>query len=207
VAYNYIVCPHGEIFECRGLNYGSAANGTTKANQDYYAVCALIGAGDQVTPSLIDGIKRAIALCRTRAGNAVLGHRDVIATACPGDALYGLLNEFRTVPARVVRVVSRAVRRTVQKVTKAPLVVDGVLGPQTIRQWQKVMGTYQDGVISKPSLLIRAVQLRLAARPVDGLLGPITWKAVQRRLGVAQDGIPGPVTIKALQRRLNTNQF
>jgi peptidoglycan hydrolase-like protein with peptidoglycan-binding domain len=205
IAYNYLVCPHGYVYEGRGLYVGSAANGTTKANLDYYAVCAILGASDPVPATLMAGLKQAIAQCRKRSGNAVVGHRDLYATACPGQ-LYARLNELRTIPTRVVTVVSRSVKRVVRVVTKAPLIVDGSFGPATIRQWQKVMGTTQDGVISKPSELVRAVQRRLGVA-ADGLLGPNTWRAIQRRIGVAADGIPGPITIKALQRRLNTGKF
>lgn len=205
IAYNYVVCPHGYVYEGRGLNHGSAANGTTAANRTLYAVCALMGEGDVVTAAMMAGLKEAVELCRTRAGNKVVGHRDLFATACPGP-LYARLGELRTVPARVTQTVSRAAKKVTQKVTKAPLVVDGVMGPATIRQWQKVMGTPVDGVISKPSALVRAVQKAVGVKR-DGLLGPVTWKAIQRRLGVTADGIPGPVTVKALQRRLNTGKF
>lgn len=37
----------------------------------------------------------------------------------------------------------------------------------------------------------------------DGRLGPATWTATQRALGVTADGIPGARTISALQRLLN----
>jgi peptidoglycan hydrolase-like protein with peptidoglycan-binding domain len=101
----------------------------------------------------------------------------------------------------------------VVKITKPPkttvtkgLVVDGIAGPRTVARWQQVMGTVVDGVISRPSLLVRAVQRRVGT-PQDGLLGPVTWRAIQRRLGVPADGIPGPITITALQRRLNTGKF
>lgn len=101
---------------------------------------------------------------------------------------------------------SKTVAKVLQKVTKAALAVDGRLGTATIRQWQKVMGTPVDGVISRPSSLVRKVQGRVGANQ-DGYLGPQTWRAIQRHLGVRPDGIPGPLTIKALQRRLNANQF
>lgn len=93
------------------------------------------------------------------------------------------------------------------KPTSTKLAVDGSLGPLTIKAWQRVMGTTQDGVISTPdSSLIRAVQKRLGLKQ-DGSAGPITRKAVQKHLGVAQDGNWGPLTIKALQTRLNTGKF
>jgi hypothetical protein len=93
IAYSLLVCQHGQVYEGRGTGKGSAANGTTKANLDYYAVCALIGSADKPTPQLLNGIGEAIAICRKAgAGQRVIGHRDLFATACPGDALYVLVN-------------------------------------------------------------------------------------------------------------------
>lgn len=207
IAYNLLVCEHGGVFEGRGVHRGSAANGTTQGNLDYHSICALVGRGDPQPTALFEGVKEARQLCLDAGvGKAVVGHRDLVATTCPGDELYSKLDALRTVPARVVRVVKAASRKAVRTVTRAPLVVDGVMGPATIRQWQKVMGTVQDGVISEPSLLVRAVQRRVGVAD-DGLLGPITWKAIQRRLGVAADGVPGRITIRALQKRLNTGKF
>jgi N-acetyl-anhydromuramyl-L-alanine amidase AmpD len=40
-----------------------------------------------------------------------------------------------------------------------------------------------------------------------GQPGPVTWRAVQRHVGVAQDGQPGPVTWTAIQRALNAHKF
>lgn len=89
IAYSYLACPHGQVYEGRGLDVGSAANGSTEANRDYYAVCALVGEGDPHPPAMLDAIRDAVALCQTRAGKAIVGHRDLFATACPGDVLYG----------------------------------------------------------------------------------------------------------------------
>lgn len=106
------------------------------------------------------------------------------------------------------------------------IAVDGVIGRDTVRRWQQVMGTKVDGVISnqvnvnyRPALiavnhnkpyglsqLVKAVQRRLGVT-VDGLLGPATIRAIQRRLGVAVDGILGRETAKALQQRLNDSRF
>lgn len=43
-----------------------------------------------------------------------------------------------------------------------------------------------------------------AALDVDGELGPLTWAALQRVLGVAADGEPGPITYRALQQRVGS---
>lgn len=108
--------------------------------------------------------------------------------------------------------------------TSTALVVDGKLGPATIKRWQQVMGTERDGVISRPSELVRAVQRHLnrkGARLVvdgkgiqsnnDGDYGPTkTVKALQKYLGTEVDGVlshPSSSAVKALQRRLNTGRF
>jgi hypothetical protein len=89
IAYNLMACPHDYVYECRGKGVGSAANGTTQANKDWYAVCALVGKGDPQPPGLITALQYAARLCRDwGAGAASCGHRDLTATECPGDALY-----------------------------------------------------------------------------------------------------------------------
>ncbi|WP_288270222.1 GH25 family lysozyme [uncultured Bifidobacterium sp.] len=113
-----------------------------------------------------------------------------------------------------------------RQLTPQPVIrMDGRIGVETVSQWQRVMGTPVDGVISgqyrvgyRPSLysvsygrhhgstLIRAVQRKLGVR-VDGLLGPQTIRAMQRRLGVRVDGILGPQTALALQIALNQGRF
>lgn len=143
------------------------------------------------------------------AFEGVLGHQHVPENdhGDPGDfPIDALLKALTPPPASVIPPIFKKIA---QKVTAAALVVDGDLGPATIRQWQKVMGTPVDGVISRPSALIRAVQGRIwfSRSSIDGILGPKTWRGIQNHLGVAADGVPGPITIKALQRRLNTNTF
>lgn len=88
------------------------------------------------------------------------------------------------------------------------LKVDGYLGPATIRRWQEVMGTPVDGVISRPSQLIAAVQKRLKIR-ADGHLGPQTIRAIQAHLGTTVDGVISKPSqmVKALQKRLNAGKF
>jgi hypothetical protein len=42
---------------------------------------------------------------------------------------------------------------------------------------------------------------------VDGIIGPVTVKALQAHVGAAQDGQWGPLTTEALQRALNAGRF
>lgn len=87
---------------------------------------------------------------------------------------------------------------------KENLVVDGYFGPKTISALQRYFGTLVDGYISKPSLVIKALQKWLGVTQ-DGYFGPNTISALQRRLGTPVDGVISKpsLVIKELQRRLN----
>ncbi|MEH7223243.1 N-acetylmuramoyl-L-alanine amidase [Bacillus sp. JJ1566] len=87
---------------------------------------------------------------------------------------------------------------------KENLVVDGYLGSKTISALQRYFGTPVDGFISKPSVVIKALQKWLGVTQ-DGYFGPITITALQKRLGTHVDGyISKPsLVIKELQKRLN----
>lgn len=101
IAYNYAVCLHGYVFEGRGLRKRTGANGNQGLNKAHYSVLALLGTKGDVTPSkpMIDGIKYAVALLRKNgAGKEIKGHRDGLATACPGEPLYALVKAGKLEP-------------------------------------------------------------------------------------------------------------
>jgi len=99
--------------------------------------------------------------------------------------------------------------------------VDGVLGPLTIKAWQRLMasiGKYEgliDGVFGP--VTARAVQSWLKGLGyysgwIDGHFGPLSVKALQsflRSKGLytgAVDGLRGPLTVKAEQQYLNNQR-
>jgi len=89
IAYTLAVCPHGEIFEGRGIGRRTAANGTSKGNQNWYAVLALVGQGDELGTQLLVGLRTAVRYLREHgAGPGITGHRDHYNTECPGAELY-----------------------------------------------------------------------------------------------------------------------
>ena len=53
---------------------------------------------------------------------------------------------------------SVVIRELQKKVKSSP---DGLLGPNTVRQLQKYLGTVQDGKLSRPSLVVKELQRRL----------------------------------------------
>lgn len=91
IGYNYVVCPHGAVFEGRGIHVLPAANGAG-LNTEHYAVLALVGNSGLVKPTIAmkNGLRDAIEYCRDKgdAGDEIKGHRDGYATECPGDLLY-----------------------------------------------------------------------------------------------------------------------
>lgn len=90
VAYSFLVCVHGYVFEGRGLHKRTAANRSPIGNQNFYAVCGLVNDLDDLTPELIQGIKDACQYLRTKgsAGDQIIGHRNLVSTSCPGKKLY-----------------------------------------------------------------------------------------------------------------------
>lgn len=84
--------------------------------------------------------------------------------------------------------------------------VDGYWGRNTTKKLQKHFGLYVDGIISS--------QYAVYENSNPGLVGGWDWvsspkgsptiRAIQKVVGVEQDGIIGPLTIKAMQRHFGT---
>jgi hypothetical protein len=224
IAYNLAVCEHGTIYEGRGKEKGSGANGTSDANHNYQSICALVGQNDPQPTVMLDAIADAVAMIRSwGAGSGEKGHRDFVSTECCGDSLYNKMRDGRFDGGSGGTPVD----------PNAPLVVDGVMGSATISKWQKIMGTPVDGVISTPtSKLTTAVQKHLNAKGVKDAEGDVlvvdgkglgsnvpgrypesgyrdTIEALQKYLGTTVDGYFSKPSscIKALQKRLNTGKF
>lgn len=87
IAYNFVVCPHGYVFEGRGWGRRSAANGTNSCNDVYTAVCYLGGQGDPFTAAAKLGFLDVKGEWERRYGRKAqaVPHSNCIATMCPGD--------------------------------------------------------------------------------------------------------------------------
>lgn len=103
ILYNFLVCPNGQIFEGRGWDYRSAANGNTYWNGHGFAVQYHGGPStDGRETPLTEAGKGALrwlyreALARFPVMVDVKGHRDVrdSPTACPGDVLMSWLPQI-----------------------------------------------------------------------------------------------------------------
>jgi hypothetical protein len=178
IAYNYIVCQHGVIFEGRGLNVCNGANGTNVGNNTSHAVMWMAGKGDPFPQDEKNGFRRAVRFIsdQTHAPDSAIAHRDHKATECPGNERYNWIHAgmpgatLAPSPALpsglpVLREGSRGdhviVLQTVLR-NKAGqnLVVDGVFGPAT-----------------KAAVINIQRFFKLTPTP-DGVVGPKTWGVI-----------------------------
>ncbi len=91
VAYNFAVCPHGTVFEGRGLHKETGANGNQTLNHAHYAIVAMVGDKGLTSPTddMLNGLRDAIEYMQANgAGPEIRGHRDGYSTDCPGEPLY-----------------------------------------------------------------------------------------------------------------------
>lgn len=98
IAYTAIVCPHGYTFEGRWAGVRTAANGTNDGNAAAYAVCLLMGVGDELAAEALAELVDVIDFLdlHAAAGSGANGHRDWKPTACPGEPAYRSLPAIRT---------------------------------------------------------------------------------------------------------------
>lgn len=91
IGYSYGVCPHGHVLEGRGLGREQAAQ--PGANTTYYSVTFMSGPAEDPTPEQLQAFAelRTWLMSKHGVGAAIKGHRDFVATSCPGDRLYALV--------------------------------------------------------------------------------------------------------------------
>lgn len=88
IAYNHAVCPHGEVYELRGFDTQTGANGTTRANREYAAVVYMAGVGDPLTQAGKRGLTSILREYRQRGvGADVKPHGYFTGSSCPGPAV------------------------------------------------------------------------------------------------------------------------
>lgn len=88
IAYSFLVCPHGTIFEGRGWGKRTAANGTTYGNSWGHAAMCLIGVDQLPTAPMLGAVEWLCERHDARYGHVDLRpHSAFKNTACPGDPL------------------------------------------------------------------------------------------------------------------------
>lgn len=189
IAYNGLACPHGYVYEGRGPQKRSAANGTNAANNQSAVICYVGGQGDPFTP---EG-QQAMADGAAWLGDPMQkGHRDWYNTQCPGDEIYnwikgGVPGPSPTPPAPTVGAPSW------------PYYSDDYLG-QPSPDSHCHSGFYGD----PDNSVVRTWQTQMSNRGwsigLDGKYGPQSQdvcRKFQAEKGLAADGLVGPQTWNA----------
>ncbi|WP_060887074.1 N-acetylmuramoyl-L-alanine amidase [Streptomyces caniscabiei] len=202
IGYSFVVCTHGYVYEGRGLARRNSANGNTTLNEQDYAVCLLLGSSGLVTApdAQLHGARDAIERCRKEgpAGAWVGGHRDGYATECPGDWLYGWVQDGAPRPG--------GSKPPEQPATERP-VVDLSELVKAAKEDPPKKGTpvsYPGTKVVEAALVAEGLLARSLA---DGHFGSATVDAYelwQRRCGwsgPAADGIPGIASLTKLGKR------
>ena len=97
IAYSHLICKHGHVFVGRGYGIRTAANGTTRANDGYFAVCFL-GDDTQGRSDLTRQARRALGELivdyqrRYPRALHVRPHSAFTPTECPGRELHAYID-------------------------------------------------------------------------------------------------------------------
>ena len=175
IAYNVAVDQSGNVWELRGIDRQSGANGGTASNRSGQAILVLVGNNEAPTAECVAGIKDAVRRIRAVHPKAktIRGHQQSpdASTACPGAHLMKLVRSGGLEPGASVPSVpaggASAPRPSKPAVTPSgKLVEDGRWGVETTKVLQRLLNAKTGSKLK-----------------IDGRTGPETWKALQRHLG------------------------
>ncbi|MGW0434402.1 glycoside hydrolase domain-containing protein [Micromonospora sp. NPDC003197] len=95
IAYNFLICQHGNIYEGRGYERGEANAGEAgpvdglKRNANFYSICALMRSNHTATVPLLEAYRQLIQHLRAEAprtcGTRIYPHSFGYDTECPGN--------------------------------------------------------------------------------------------------------------------------
>ncbi len=195
IAYNFLVCPHGYVFEGRGLNVVNAANGVTFANHTSHTICCLGGQENPFGQWEQQAFKECISYIAqsTGAPDTCKGHRDWHSTECPGNERYnwvhggmplqGVLPDQPVVDEKPHPPAPKPSQFGDWPARKKGLIKRGNRG-DLVKYLQQVIKVKAGGNItvdgdfgSRTESRVKDVQ-RVFSLTQDGVVGPKTWGVV-----------------------------
>jgi peptidoglycan hydrolase-like protein with peptidoglycan-binding domain len=190
IAYNFLACHHGIVFEGRGWAVRSAAQGTADGNSFYHAVCFLGGDRDKRDDVTAYGrvALAGVVIAQRRLyphARAILPHSAFHPTSCPGDELRQWITQDAPAPQYPTPSLPRLrPLPEAEPYPGYPLMLRPppyVSGPAAWK-WQRKMAVRGwllkvDGMYGPQSATAcRAFQAEKHLT-VDGVVGPVTWHA------------------------------
>jgi len=135
LGYNAVVDRDGIMWQVRGLEFRNAAN--KGANNTSVSVLQLVSDDEAANSAQVARTRRFVADMERWCGHplTVLGHRDVGATACPGDAIYNQIRQGEFDPS-----------------ADKDLTMKIVSPPQRVYDTRKQTGRFNDGETRKISV-------------------------------------------------------
>lgn len=172
LGYSWGCCPHGVIFEGRGLDRVQAAQ--PGGNSTWYSCTFMSGPGESPTVAQLLAFAELRSWLRGKGlGAAIKGHREFVPTDCPGDVLFAMVKAGTILVAAPK---PKPVPRLLQ--LKKPLmvgedveVVQETLNARGARPKLLVDGKYGKVTVAAVKVFQEAHHLK-----VDGKVGPKTRK-------------------------------
>lgn len=195
IGYSFGACPHGKVFEGRGLNRMQAAQ--PSGNSTYYSVTLMSGPDEDPTLAQIEAVRKLRAwLMGQGVGELVKGHRDFYSTSCPGDRLYRLIKNgaFARAPGEAPADDDSWTEDIVKDLPVLE-VGDDCYDVKTLRSLLFARGGLAESAYGGDAGLRSWLELTAFDR---ALLEDV--KAFQKRAKLKADGICGPKTYAALLR-------
>lgn len=148
-----------------------------------------------------NGIKQLV-YTGTPSGN-LTRHNMFTATGCPGPYLQSMF-------PYIAQEVNKRLGSGGGGTTPTKLDVDGIFGYQSTIRLQAWLGTYQDGIISGQTAVVKPYIKSLTSATFEGG-GSACIKALQKKIAAygpgTADGLCGKKTVLALQKFLKANNF
>lgn len=203
--YPFLVTPSGRVYQ--GLSPQRRGAHLKGHNTDAVSIC-LVGNYTDTPPTQaqVVSVGALVRLAHNEGWVDELridgGHRDYASTACPGNRAYADLDRFRAAirgEAKPVKAPERT-ERSPNFLPAFPLPHGHYFGPPS--KDPRCHSGYYHGADAAPIGLAQgALRRRGWNITVDRLYGPATMRAVaafQRQKGLAVDGLLGPVTWAAI---------
>lgn len=115
IEYNVCADRAGDVWQLRGLNLRGGANGTYGSNMQYPSIFVLVGLTEDRAPTKeqIKAVRQVVSRVRDKYPGAkqIRGHREFVATSCPGSVLWEMVQDGTFEPAAARRVVRKAIRK------------------------------------------------------------------------------------------------